>query len=113
MKLQFQGSLEGPVGGVYYQTWANYYLKFFQAYKQFNLSFWGVTGHNEPTNGNIPNSLFVKFNSMGFTPETQAAFIFENLGPTLEANGLGDVKIMILDDQRAYLPLWPKKVIES
>ncbi len=41
---------------------------------------------------------------MGFTPESQATFILNNLGPTLEINGFKDIKIMILDDQRLFLP---------
>ena len=45
------GTLIGPEGGKYYQTWANYYLKFFQAYKEHNLTFWALTAQNEPTDG--------------------------------------------------------------
>lgn len=47
----FIGTLIGPAGGKYYQTWANYYLKFFQSYKQQNIDFWAVTAQNEPTDG--------------------------------------------------------------
>lgn len=45
------GTLIGPEGGKYYQAWANYYLKFFQAYKKYNLNFWALTAQNEPTDG--------------------------------------------------------------
>lgn len=47
---------------------------------------------------------------MGFTPETQAIFVTKNLGPTLEQNGFDHIKIMILDDQRLFLPGWPQRV---
>lgn len=104
------GTLIGPPGGKYYQAWAKYYLKFFQAYKQNNIEFWGLTAQNEPSDGYIFN---FSFNAMGFTPETQAQFIVDNLGPTLEANGFGDLKIMILDDQRVFLPSWAERVINS
>jgi glucosylceramidase len=103
------GTLIGPPGGIYYQTWANYYLKFFQAYKRNNINFWAVTAQNEPTDGYLYK---MSFNAMGFTPETQAQFIIDNLGPTLENNGFQDIKIMILDDQRLFLPEWPERVNE-
>lgn len=101
-------TLIGPPGGIYYQTWANYYLKFLQAYKQAGINFWGLTAQNEPTDGFIYK---FGFNALGFTPETQSQFIVDNLGPTLEQNGFNAVKIMILDDQRLFLPAWPQRVL--
>jgi glucosylceramidase len=50
---------------------------------------------------------------MGWTPDDQALFIGLNLGPTLQAKGFGDIKIMILDDQRLLLPKWAKSVLYS
>ncbi len=49
---------------------------------------------------------------MGFTPESQAIFITKNLGPLLKSNGFADIKIMILDDQRIFLPAWPERVLK-
>lgn len=43
---------------------------------------------------------------MGWTAEMQRDFIVEDLGPALKQNGYGDVKLMILDDQRLFLPHW-------
>lgn len=45
------GTLIGPEGGKYYDTWAKYYLKFFQAYQEHNLTFWALTAQNEPSDG--------------------------------------------------------------
>jgi len=92
----------------YYQAWADYFVKFFDEYKKHNIEFWGVTAQNEPADGNIPN---FSFNCMGWNAETQAMFVGLNLGPTMEAAGYGDVKIMIMDDQRIFLPAWPEKVL--
>lgn len=33
----------------YYQTWADYYVKFLQHYEQQGIKFWGLTTGNEPT----------------------------------------------------------------
>jgi len=60
--------------------------------------------------GTVPG---FSFNCMGWTPEDQALFIGLNLGPTLQAKGFGDIKIMILDDQRLLLPKWAKSVYHS
>lgn len=48
---------------------------------------------------------------MGFTPESQAIFITKNLGPLLKSSGFPHIKIMILDDQRIFLPSWPQRVL--
>lgn len=60
----------GEWGGIsflkqnYYQIWANYYVKFFEEYAKHNISFWGVTTQNEPSNGLTPTDI----NSIGFLP---------------------------------------------
>ena len=40
-------------------------------------------------------------------------FIEDNLGPTLEAAGYGDLKLMICDDQRPLVPHWARGVLAS
>ena len=72
LSLIWLGTLKDPVGGIYYQTWANYYLKFFQQYKNNQIDFWGVTAQHEPTDGYLYK---FSFNAMGFTPESQSAFV--------------------------------------
>lgn len=101
------GTLIGPVGGKYYQTWADYYVKFFDLYKKNGINFWAMTAQNEPTDGYLYK---FSFNAMGFTPESQSDFIAKNLGPSLKSKGFGDIKIMILDDQRLFLPGWAERV---
>lgn len=49
---------------------------------------------------------------MGWSPEDQALFVGQNLGPTLANKGLGDVKIMVVDDQRSFFPTWPQTVYQ-
>ena len=50
---------------------------------------------------------------MAFTPWTQRDFIKKDLGPTLQAAGFGDIKLMILDDQRLFLPAWADIVLKD
>ncbi|GAB6027780.1 hypothetical protein CHUAL_002015 [Chamberlinius hualienensis] len=105
-----KGVLRGEPGGEYYETWANYFLKFLQEYKKNGIEFWGVTAQNEPMDG---NQIDFSFNCMGFSAETQRIFIENNLGPVLDSNGFSDVKIMMLDDQRLMLPQWAQEVLRN
>ncbi|XP_023226847.1 glucosylceramidase-like isoform X1 [Centruroides sculpturatus] len=111
-KMAGPGVLKGKPGGEYYQTWADYFVRFLQAYEELNVTFWGVTAENEPMEGFIPN---YSFQAMGFTAQTQRDFIRYNLGPTLKRNGYGidKLKLMILDDQRYLLPKWAEVVLNE
>ncbi|KAH8024278.1 hypothetical protein HPB51_022397 [Rhipicephalus microplus] len=105
-----RGTLRGSPNGTYYKTWAQYFIKFLDAYKDHNVSFWGLTPQNEPTSGFVP---FYPFQTMGFTAASQRDFIKFDLGPALETAGYGadKVKLLILDDQRAFLPYWANVVL--
>ena len=105
-----KGTLKGQPGGEYFKAWANYFVKFLQAYGNHGINIWGLTGQNEPTDGMITD---FPFQCMGWTPELQRDFIAQDLGPALEANGFGHVKLMILDDQRVFLPYWPEVVLKD
>jgi len=41
---------------------------------------------------------------MGWNAENQSIFVGLNLGPTMEEAGYGNIKIIIMDDQRQFLP---------
>jgi glucosylceramidase len=77
----------------YYQTWADYYVKFFEAYKKEGLSFWGLTVQNEPM-------ATQRWESCIYTAEEERDFLKNYLGPTLEKNGLGGLKITVWDHNR-------------
>jgi len=94
----------------HYQLWADYHLRFLQAYKENGIEMWGLTAQNEPVDGNIPD---FGFNCMGWNASTQATWIGQNLGPTLEENGFGHLKLMAFDDQRPLLPGWSNEVMEN
>ena len=47
---------------------------------------------------------------MGWNAQQQAVFVGNHLGPTLQSNGFGNIKIMILDDNRIFLPGWVETV---
>lgn len=84
----------------YYDTWALFFSKYIDAYKAEGIEIWGVTVENEPLgNGN-------NWESMHFTAEEMTAFVMNNLGPKLEADGKGSVKILGYDQNRDHLKDW-------
>jgi glucosylceramidase len=78
----------------YRETWALYFSKYVQAYKNEGISIWGVTVENEPL-GNDKN-----WESMHFTPEEMTDFVKDFLGPQLERDGFGNIRILGYDQNR-------------
>ncbi|XP_041373203.1 LOW QUALITY PROTEIN: lysosomal acid glucosylceramidase-like [Gigantopelta aegis] len=105
-----KGRLIGEPGGKYYKTWANYFVRFLQEYGKHNITLWGLTAQNEPTDGELDN---FPFQCMGWTPELQRDFIAMDLGPALHSSGYADVSLMMLDDQRILLSEWTDTVFSN
>ena len=77
----------------YYDTWALFFSKYIDAYKEEGIDIWGFTVENEPL-GNDNN-----WESMHFSPEEMTEFVKNHLGPKLEKDG-HDVKILGYDQNR-------------
>lgn len=108
--IAIKGGLKGHVGGEYYQAWADYHVKFLDAYRKQGIEFWGLTTGNEPIHG----LLFSLFNNLAFSPEQSKDFVKENLGPTLERTGYWPkLKIIMLDDQLLLAPIWVPKLLDD
>jgi glucosylceramidase len=84
----------------YYDAFAIYFNKYLDAYKAEGIDIWGLTPVNEP-HGNGNN-----WESMHFSPEEETDFVQNHLGPKLEAQGKGDIKILGYDQNRAGLKEW-------
>lgn len=84
----------------YYDTWALYFSKYIDAYKKEGIDIWGVTVENEP-HGNGNN-----WESMLFSPQEMTNFVQNNLGPKLEKDGKGSIKILGYDQNRAGIKEW-------
>lgn len=84
----------------YYDTWALFFSKYVDAYKEEGIDIWGFTVENEPLgNGN-------NWESMHFSPKEMTNFVANHLGPKLEADGKGDLKILGYDQNREHLKDW-------
>tara|TARA_R110001632_G_scaffold19898_4_gene59835 strand:- start:13593 stop:15032 length:1440 start_codon:yes stop_codon:yes gene_type:complete len=84
----------------YYDTWALFFSKYVDAYKAEGIDIWGFTVENEPLgNGN-------NWESMHFSPDEMTNFVQNYLGPKLEADGKGNLKILGYDQNREHLKEW-------
>jgi glucosylceramidase len=81
-------------------TYADYLVKYLDAYRDEGVGIWGITPVNEPLGNNG------QWESMHFTAESQGSFIKNHLGPKLHANGYEDVSLLMLDHSRDHLEHW-------
>jgi len=77
----------------YYQSWANYYVKFIKAYESEGIPMWGVSIQNEPM-------ATQRWESCIYTAEEERDFLKKYMGPTFKKNGMGDKKIIVWDHNR-------------
>ncbi len=84
----------------YYDTWALFFSKYVDAYNAEGIDIWGFTVENEP-HGNGEN-----WESMHYTPEEMTHFVQNFLGPKLEADGKGHLKILGYDQNREGIREW-------
>ncbi|XP_075170528.1 lysosomal acid glucosylceramidase-like [Haematobia irritans] len=89
----------------YYQTWADYHLRWLELMEENGLPIWAISTGNEPMNG-LLFMYFVRFMSMGWHPFSQAIWLSDNLGPTIRNSKYRDLVIFGNDDQRYTFPKW-------
>lgn len=80
----------------YYQSWADYFVKYIRALEQSGVPVWGLTVQNEPMARQTWESCI-------YTAEEERNFIRDYLGPTLHGNGLGEKKLIAWDHNRDLL----------
>ena len=82
-------TIGGSLKSEYFEVYANYFVKYIEAMAALGIHLDAITVQNEPLHpGNNP--------SLYMTPEDQAKFIRENLGPAFRRAGL-KTKIVIYD----------------
>ncbi|MEM7565125.1 MAG: glycoside hydrolase family 30 beta sandwich domain-containing protein [Pseudomonadota bacterium] len=95
----YQGT-GGSLKPEYVGLFADYLIRYLDAYRDQGVHIWGLTPVNEP----LGNS--GQWESMHFTAETQRDFIKHHLGPRLHQAGHEDVSLMMLDHSRDHLEHW-------
>ena len=77
------------------QAWADYYVRFVQAYRQHGIPVWGVTVQNEPMS-------VQSWESCLYSGADERDFVRDFLGPTLKKSNLG-THLMIWDHNRGIM----------
>ena len=77
----------------YSDSWANYYVRFIQAYEAEGMPIWGITIQNEPM-------AVQRWESCIYTAAEERDFLKDHLGPAMEQAGFGDKKIVVWDHNR-------------
>jgi len=72
----------GTLNSSAYAAYANYFVKFIQAYKAQGIPIYAVTPQNEPLY--VPNG----YPGMSFPADQETNFIKNNLGPAFVRNGI-------------------------
>lgn len=85
----------------YYQTYADYLVKFLEAYKDEGLPIWAISTGNEPADVFFPGT---PINDMGWIPSTVAQWLVHNFGPSVMNSSSAETLILAIDDQRFDLP---------
>jgi len=83
----------GKLLPAFYDAWAQYFVKFIQAYEAEGMPLWGVTIQNEPM-------AVQRWESCIYTAEEERDFLKNHLGPALAAAGMGDKKVVVWDHNR-------------
>jgi glucosylceramidase len=83
----------GKLKPEFYQSWADYYVKFIKAYEKAGIPVWGMTIQNEPM-------ATQRWESCIYTADDERDFLKNYLGPTVEKAGMGEKKIIVWDHNR-------------
>lgn len=102
------GKRDNQLKSEYYQTWAEYHLKWLELMAKDSIRIAAVSSGNEPFTGPI-----IPFQALSWNASTQAKWIAENLNPTLKKSKYSNVKIHGYDDIREHVLLWINEMLIS
>jgi glucosylceramidase len=94
------GTGGGSLKPKYLETYADYLVKYLDAYDAAGVQVWALTPVNEPLGNNG------QWESMHFSAESQRDFIKNHLGPKLQAGGHQKIELFMLDHSRDHLEHW-------
>lgn len=77
----------------YYESWANYYVKFIKEYQKRGISIKYLTVQNEP-------EAVQTWDSCVYEPSEEGVFATQYLVPALRAEGLEDIEVFIWDHNK-------------
>ncbi|KAG8324284.1 hypothetical protein J6590_095815 [Homalodisca vitripennis] len=99
----------GYLHSQYYRAWSNYILKFFEAYNEQGIEFWGLTQGNEFIVPIYFGAFFIMPN-MIMLPSQARYWTKAYLGPILRTSDYKHIKILTLDDERPFMSWWSDRM---
>ena len=93
MKTNGEMNYGGKLKPEYREVWARYYARYVKAYQEEGIPIWGLSVQNEP-------EATQTWDSCIYTGEEERDFVRDYLGPTLKAEGLGHLRVIIWDHNR-------------
>ncbi len=106
MKTNNQMNHGGELLPKYFQSWANYYVKFLEEVKNAQLTSFALTVQNEP-------AAVQTWDSCIYDAEDERDFVKNYLGPTLAKSSFKDTKIFIWDHNRDIIVERAKGVLSD
>jgi glucosylceramidase len=97
----------GKLKKEYYDLFARYFIRYFEAMREVGIEIWGITPVNEPEGNNG------SWESMHFSPGEEAEFVGKYLGPAIAGSDFSPVKIFGFDQNRPELPYWAQGLLED
>lgn len=93
MKTNNEMNNGGKLKKEYYQTWAEYVVRYIRAYAREGIRIDAITVQNEP-------EAVQTWDSCVYTPQEEAEYAADYLVPALRAAGLSDVKVFAWDHNK-------------
>ncbi len=90
----------GELKAEYEAVYADYLVRYLDAYASSGVDVWGLTPVNEP-HGNGGH-----WESLNFSPQSQNDFIKTHLGPQLARSAHADTRLLVYDQNRDGLEHW-------
>ena len=106
MKTNHEMNHGGKLLPEYRQTWADYYARYIREYAAEGVPIWGVSVQNEPLATQTWDSCI-------YTAAEERDFVRDYLGPTLMAQELEDVKIVVWDHNRDLVYRRAKTILDD
>jgi glucosylceramidase len=106
MKTNNNMNYGGSLKPEFFESWANYYVKFIEKITAAGLNVFAITVQNEPAAKQTWDSCI-------YTKEEERDFVKDYLGPTIKNSNFSDVKIFIWDHNRDIVVERAKAVLED
>lgn len=110
--MKDNGSLNGgQLKPEYFDVYADYFIKFIEAYQEEGIPIYAVTVQNEPHHESSDSPTEYAYPTMKMTASDQAEFVKNHLGPKFDQNNI-DTKIIIWDHNWDE-PDYPLEILED